>query len=330
MRKIRIGFIGAGGIAQLHLRNLLQIPEAEIVAVTDIILEKAKNFASQCSGANVYEKWEKMYEKEDLDAVFICIPPFAHTTEVMEAAERGIHVFIEKPVALTKDLAWKMVEACEKAGIVTQVGYVWRYAYGIHRAHELVKNGELGRIGIFAARYIGAMLEVAKKHPWWRFREKSGGHVVEQVTHTYDSLRYIVGDVVEVHAYSIRYASLDISGWDVEDGHVAIMKLKNGGLATIYSTAVAPDWLQGWFISGSKGYVEILDPNTIVIREYGKDLVKESKNINPYLEEVRDFILAILEGRSTRTPIREGAKTLELTLAVRDSMDKNGEKIIIT
>ncbi len=326
MGRLKIGFIGAGGIAGLHADRLKNVEDAEIAAFADIVRGKAEEKAAKYGG-RAYTDWREMLSREELDVVYICTPPYARGSETIEAAEKGIHVFVEKPIALSLDLAVEIAEAVERTGVKSQVGYVWRHTSGINEARRLVKAGELGRIGLFAAKYLGDMLWVARTEHWWKDIRKSGGHVVEQVTHTYDSLRYIMGEVEEVCAYSNRFASLEDESWSVEDAHVAILKLRGGAIACVYSTACAPAWLQGWCIVGEKGLVELPDPFTVELRIRGEEPKKMEARGDPYLAESLELFRAIKEDSKTRAPIREGVETLKLTLAVRRSFESSGEKV---
>ena len=94
---IKIGFVGTGGIANHHLRTLAQLDEAELVAFCDVVEEKALAAASEYGG-RAYGHYEALYDSEALDAVYICLPPFAHAQPELAAIERGLPIFVEKPV----------------------------------------------------------------------------------------------------------------------------------------------------------------------------------------------------------------------------------------
>ena len=97
---VRIGFVGAGGIANHHMRSLTQVQEAEMVAFCDVDPEKARSAASTYGGRD-YSSFDLMYDNENLDGVYICVPPFAHGDAELEAVRRGLALFVEKPVAAT-------------------------------------------------------------------------------------------------------------------------------------------------------------------------------------------------------------------------------------
>jgi len=194
MNGLRIGMIGCGGIAEVHVERLKTLEAAQLVGFADIVEEKARSFSKKYGG-EPYTDWREMLGKERLDIVYVCLPPFAHEDEVVVASEKGIHVFIEKPIALNMKLARKMVRAVEKSGVKSQVGYVSRFAYGVEEAKRLIQTGEAGDIGLALGWYWCHFLG----GKWWRDKSKSGGQIVEQTTHLFDLLRHLCGEVEAVY-----------------------------------------------------------------------------------------------------------------------------------
>src|SRR5437016_3255 len=123
--KVKIGFVGTGGIANSHLGRLAEIEAAQIVALCDVAEERVQE-ASRRWGGKTYTDYRQMLETETLDALYVCIPPFAHENAEILAAQKGIHLFVEKPVVLDLELGVRIKEVVEKAGIITSVGYGMR------------------------------------------------------------------------------------------------------------------------------------------------------------------------------------------------------------
>src|SRR5690606_24277422 len=109
-----------------HLRHLQQMDDVQVVAVTDVDNDKAKEIAEPI-GARVYPNHYDLFEAGGIDAVFVCVPPFAHTDQELIAAREGIAFFTEKPHALSMDLTRKVQEEVDKSGVVTAVGFQDRY-----------------------------------------------------------------------------------------------------------------------------------------------------------------------------------------------------------
>lgn len=323
MRRLRVGFIGCGGIASAHVSRLAKMEDVELVAFSDLELSRARSLAERVSG-RAYADWREMLEREKLDAVFICLPPFAHSDEVEVAAEKGINVYIEKPIALTMERANLMVRAVEKHGVKSQVGYQLRFSFAGERTKQLVDSGELGSVGLVVGLYWCRFIRT----DWWIDRSKSGGQLVEQSTHLYDLLRWFCGDVSTVYAEMGRLFYRDVPGMTIEDTSGVVLRFKSGAIGVVSSTigAVPNQWWVKWGIVGSDATLEAESAESLRIyrsarrpltveeyREYGRD---------PMLLAERDFIEAILQDRETRVPIGEGAKTLKLTLAAVESAEK--------
>jgi len=323
VQKLRVGFIGCGGIAQAHAERLATYGDVELVAFSDVVVDRAKWFASRYGG-RAYGSWREMLDRERLDAVFICIPPFAHEDEVMVAAEKGVHIYIEKPIALDLKLASEMVRAVERAGVKSQVGYQNRFSLGAEVAKRMIEEGRVGDVGLVVGRYWCRSI----RRDWWIDRSKSGGQVVEQATHLYDLLRWLCGPVERVYAEMDRIFYRGEPGMTIEDVSAATLRFRSGAIGVVTATigAVSHYWWFGWTIVGSSAMLESEEPNSLRVyysaaeplrveeyREVGRDTIRLAQ---------RDFIDAIKHDRETRTPIREGAETLKLTLAVVKSAEE--------
>ncbi len=189
---LRIGFIGAGRMANVHAGCLKEIPEATIVAVADIAAERAQNLANQC-GATTYTDYGAMLDREKLDAVYICTPTGAHAEPAIAVAERGLPFFIEKLLTLTMRDAWHVARAVEKARVMTCVCYHWRYTNAVIKAQEILAERALA---LTAAQWWWTLPPVM----WLRDKDLGGGQVVDQTTHLTDLCQLFGGDVTEVYA----------------------------------------------------------------------------------------------------------------------------------
>jgi predicted dehydrogenase len=183
---VRIGFIGTGGIANHHLNLLPNIERANLVAFSDVVEEKAQAAAARFNGT-AYSDYRQMLEAEELDAVYVCLPPFAHGDPEMAVIEHNLHLFVEKPLSTDLSVAQNISEAIDRAGIIACVGYNWRHQDTTDQALELLK-GKRPALGI--GYWIGGTPGVG----WWRVKAQSGGQIVEQTTHVFDTARYLMGE----------------------------------------------------------------------------------------------------------------------------------------
>src|SRR4051812_27370901 len=120
---MRVAIIGAGWIAADHVAALGRQPDVHIAAVCDLDRQRAERLAPE--GAAVYERWEDMLDAEGLAAVWVCTPPLTHLAPTAAALQRGIHVYLEKPIARTADDAAAIVDAAAASEAVCAVGYQW-------------------------------------------------------------------------------------------------------------------------------------------------------------------------------------------------------------
>lgn len=284
-------------------------------------MDNAKSFVQKYKGTS-YSDWHKMLDKEKLDAVYICLPPFAHTDEVELVAEKGIHVFIEKPVALNMKLARSMVAAIEKHDVKSQVGYCQRFSCSVEEAKRLIQSGEAGfpglAVGWYWCHFLGG--------EWWRNKNKSGGQIVEQSTHIYDAFRHLCGDVDEVYGQKNIKFWTDIPDLTTEDVSSTTFRFKSGAVGSISATTWGANsqWWFRWLIAAKNYTMSSEASNTLNL--YSTMNAGEPKTLTEerevYLLESKDFVQAILKDKKTRIPIHEGVKTLEFTLAARESMEK--------
>ncbi|MEM2931172.1 MAG: Gfo/Idh/MocA family oxidoreductase [Thermoproteota archaeon] len=327
----RIGLIGCGGIANAHMQVLSNIREVQLVSFCDIVEDKAKefNFKYGKGNATVYSDFSRMLEKEKLDIVYVCLPPFAHSNEVELAAENGVHVFIEKPIALDMGKAKSMVDAAKRYGIKTQVGFQLRFGAAVEYFRRMIEQGEAGPVGLFLAKYYCNSLH----SPWWRDRSKSGGQVVEQIIHLYDLSRFIAGEPQSVYCKMDNLFHKDVEGYTVEDVSTSILRFKNGGLGVISATnfAIPNKWLHELNIVSRNLTVFFTDANNAVFTPTNKNweeqiTVASRKNLSEAVS--LDFLNAIKRDASTRNPIEEGARSLNLVLSARRSAEENREIIV--
>ena len=143
MQTLKTGLIGCGKFAHKHLANLVAMPEKfEMRAFCDIVRENAQQYAQKYTNgkAAVFSDYHQMFERVPLDLVLVCLPPFGHSDEVELAAERGVHILIEKPIALTSEQAWKMVNVVEKTGVKSQVGFMFRFGAAIEKLKAMIAD----------------------------------------------------------------------------------------------------------------------------------------------------------------------------------------------
>lgn len=309
---VRIGFVGTGGIANHHLRVLAQLDEAELVAFCDVAEEKALAAASEYGG-RAYSHYEALYDGEALDAVYVCLPPFAHAQPELAAIERGLPIFVEKPVATSLDQARAVETAIRRQSLISAVGYHWRYMDTTAQAIERLGDEP---VGFALGSWTGGMPGV----PWWRVLAESGGQIVEQTTHLFDLARYLLGAVESVHAMARTGLMKDIPNYDVHDASVTNLRFQSGAVASITSACMLATGGHVGLDLYQKNQVLRLTSGALTLdRPSGREIVELGND--PTQAEDRAFLQAVQTGDATgiRCDYSEAVQTLAVTLAATQS-----------
>lgn len=357
-QRLRIGIIGCGGISSTHIAYYVNhlSEEAEIVAVCDIDESKARNrsvlvkttyekrvhdltvalesssseeervslrrqieaCAVSAREAMVYTDYEELLDKAEVDAVNICVPPFAHSGPAIAAAKAGVHVFCEGPIAGSLAEADAMIEAAHEAGVVFTVQYGHtRYHRTAMMAKKALENGDLGRVVFGNVDVLWYRDQAYYDMDPWRgtWKGERGGATYHHGRYAIDLYVWLMGDVEEVYARMGTY----LHRIEVEDVSVALVTFRNGALGQISaSTAAHPNPQvpsQRIEIFGEKASMTVIPSFEIgsADREYAGTLRQKLLEEVPPLElegmagQFKDFVDAIrgrkslfITGESTR------------------------------
>jgi predicted dehydrogenase len=222
-----------------------------------------------------------------------------------------------------------MVEVVETAGIITQVGFMFRYGTAIQRLKALIDSGEAGLAGLMSARYFCNSLHGR----WWRDREKSGGQLVEQIIHMVDLMRFLMGEAETVYSLQRNLFHQDVPGYTVEDTSGTVFGFGNGGIGVIYASnnAIPGRWINDYRVVTRKVMAEFSDANNASFTYTAEEPLRVeavASTENVYQLEMLDLFDAITAGRPAGTPLREGAKSLDLALAaVRSAESGNAASL---
>jgi myo-inositol 2-dehydrogenase / D-chiro-inositol 1-dehydrogenase len=324
-KKVRLGVVGVGGVAQAHFSTLGSNPDVEFAAICDIREDAAKETAARLGG-KVFTSAKAMFGSLELDAAWLCLPPFAHGEAEFAAIERKVPFFVEKPI--NKDLAQAtdIAAAVAETGLMTSVGYMNRYRRGINELRDaLVEDPAVLVLGGWIG---GEPRGTAPIISWWIQKDKSGGQFVEQVTHTADLVRYLCGEPTEVCAFGVTGRVKGVPGYTIDDAVAANIKFENGGVANLHSCCASNAKggvtlsVYALNVAGELGGWE----HSVTISRTGQEpkLVPGEGNI--FEIEQKAFIEAVKIGDPS--PIRctyaDGLETLRLTLAVNESLETGG------
>lgn len=315
---LQVGFVGTGWFSDKHAQMLTGMEGVQVSAICGSSLEKAERMARDYTDAKGYASIHEMLDDRRLDAVYVCVPPFAHGEIEHALIERGIPFFVEKPLATELTTPSEIMKAIAQKQLLTSVGYHFRYTDSAARAKTLLEGSKLGMAHGY---WLGSMPSVA----WWRKAEGSGGQLVEQTTHIVDLLRYVAGEVVEVYAAFAQRSMHELEqGVTVPDVGTVTLKLASGAVASIINTCMLAKGKH------SAGLQLITDAGLL---ELGQDSLKEvvsgrttvyENRTNPYEAENRAFIHAVRTGDAAGilSTYADAWRTQQITVAANLSAER--------
>jgi predicted dehydrogenase len=312
----RVGFVGAGSVARRHAATLRGFDDVVVRAVSDLDMAQAGDFAARTGASGVYATAQDMLDAERLDALYVCVPPFAHGPPELAALAAGIPFFVEKPIAIDLATAETVAAAvADRDGLVTATGYHWRNLDTLDRARRLLRERPPRLLA-------GCWLDKVPPPAWWRRRDRSGGQIIEQATHAIDLARALAGEVVEVFAADARTERPDFPDCDVPDVSAATLRFAGGAVGTLTSTC-----LLGWKhragveVYGEGLAMELTEEALIVDLGDGPTVRPASGDAKVRVD--RDFIDAVRGGPDrVRAPYREALRTQRVAWALARSAEE--------
>ena len=331
-QRIKVGLIGCGNIgARAHLPACAQNPETEVVAVCDIIGERAQAAAEQ-AGATPYTDYRQLLERQDVDMVIIALPNDLHAEASIAAAEAGKHVLCEKPMALTLEEADAMIETAKKTGVKMMIGQTRHFDHRYVSIKQQLDAGKVGRL-VFIRHSARQFLPFPPDA--WQWDPQRGGGVFLNISiHATDLFRWFFGeDAVEVFAVakSVREAARAAGSYD----HAFITcKFEGGGVGFAEPSWVYPGDFGGTLyaqldVVGTAGKIQYADKDTnpmlIYTTEKGHELPRyfEFMSTTEYAfeEEIRHFARGILDDQEPAVSLQHARAALEMTLAAQRSAE---------
>jgi myo-inositol 2-dehydrogenase/D-chiro-inositol 1-dehydrogenase len=318
LERVRIGMVGAGAVAARHVRTLLAMDGVEVAAVADPALDRAKELADP-AGAAAYPNHMELLDGERLDAVYLCVPPFAHGPPELAVIDAGLPLFVEKPVAIDQETAATIADRLEQRPLVTCTGYHWRWLDIFDRAAELLADRP--------ARLVQcSWLDKVPPPRWWLRRDGSGGQVIEQTTHVLDTARGLAGEVTEVHAFAARAAasppSAALPAADVHDVSVASLRFASGAVGTVASTCLLPRLHRAGVQVVADGLsLELSETELVVEADGRRSAWKAGADARPRPDA--DFVAAVRGGPDRiRVPWPEAYRTHLVACAITRSAEE--------
>jgi predicted dehydrogenase len=324
---------GLGSIGRRHLRNLQTLGRDDVV-----LLRTGKSTLpeDELEGLPVESELDQALVRWRPEAVVVANPTALHLEVAIPSAEAGCHLLIEKPVSHTMEGIRDLREALKRGGGQVLVGFQFRFHPGLRAVKRLMEEGVIGRV-ISARAHWGEYLP--NWHPWedyrlsYSSRSDLGGGVVLTLSHPFDYLLWLVGEVDSVSAEIGTLGALEL---DVEDTAEVLLSFKEGILASVhldYNQRPASHWLE---IVGTEGTIRWDNSDGMV--RYSAAVENQWHETPPpngferndmFLDEMRHFLEIIDGKKAPLCTLEEGIRVLEIVLAVHESASR-GRRISIT
>ncbi len=353
-KKLRVAIIGCGGISQVHMGALQEMPEVEVVACCDILQERVDKMQEKwnipqgfCDGTK--SPWKKMLKEVQIDAIDICTPNYVHCAPAVDAANAGCHVMVEKPMAMTPAECEKMIAAAKKNNVKLAVGFQNRYdskTQFLKRAKDAGEFGDIMFVKVQALRRRGIP-------NWGVFGQKDlqgGGPMIDIGVHMVEASHYFLGAPKPVAAMGRTWTYLgdkpsDVvcpwPGWDhktytVEDLAIGQIRFEDGSLMQIESSFAAhiEKNIFSFSFAGSQGGGS-WDPPRIYTDRAGT-MVDVSPNYLPtcdfsvlFKSKLQNWVDAIMKGTELTAPGEAGLMVQKILDAIYRSAAKGGKEVEI-
>lgn len=318
--------VGCGSIGKRHIRNLKILEAGEIIA-QDTKPERCRQVEQEFQ-IKVYDNLNEALQCKP-DAALICTPTSLHIQPALSAAQKGCHLFIEKPLSDNLDGIAELVSVVERNKLVTLVGCNMRFHPGIAEMKKLLEKKSIGKIlclRVQAGQYLPDW------HPGEDYRKSYsaskalGGGIILDGIHELDYTRWFLGEVEKVFCFSGKFSSLDI---DTEDMAEILLKFSSGALAEVHLDYLQRSYGRSCQIIGEEGTI-LWDFNEKEVKYYSARTKKWQAfpqeavyDINQmYVEELRHFVLCVHGQQRSMQDIHAGKRVLEIALAAKESAEK--------
>ena len=311
---IPVAVIGCGAIAQAHLTALQGNAACQLAGVYDVDPARAQAAAARIPGTRVYPSWHAVLAAPDVAAVDLCLPHNLHATMALEAMAAGKHVFVEKPMSTTVEEGRRMVAAAREFRRVLMPGHTKLFVPALQQAKKIIDAGGLGTIYLVKTNIIqgpGAFTD----RPWWMEAGAGGGAGIGNTIHHTAAVRWLVGDVDEVMAYTGRLVVRDMAD---EDTLAMLLHFRDGAIGDI-TTGMGSRWgghEERISIYGSEGWITFVDGGLQAVSPsyFGNPNIQivPIERSSPFKGLLEEFGRAIAEQRAPSITPDDGVRAVEL------------------
>jgi predicted dehydrogenase len=319
--RVRIGLIGAGGIAGAHVAGYRLNPElVEFAAVADPLRESAEKRRGTDEDVRIYSDYREMIAHGDLDAVDICLPHHLHADAIIAAADAGLHVLCEKPLCLTLEEAAAISAAARRTGVTIMCAHNQLFQPAVAAARTMIDSGALGRV--YEVRTTDSFFnDFTRENMGWRARAATagGGALIDTGYHPLYLLQHLAGGAPVGVAAMLSTHRLDFM--EGEDSAQVLVRFDNGVIGQV-ATSWAYDPASGtekFSVVGEKGSLSS-DGSTLVSRRRGEEpVVRAFEPVHEFAAEIGHFAECLRGGHRPLQTEAEGIDVLAVILAAYES-----------
>ncbi|MDE0038321.1 MAG: Gfo/Idh/MocA family oxidoreductase [Gammaproteobacteria bacterium] len=347
-KKLRYAFIGAGGIAGAHMRDLARRDDVEMVAMADIAQASMARHRDRFGIERMYSDWNEMLDAEDIDAVSICTPNKLHEAPTIDALNAGCHVLCEKPLAHSAEAGERMVAAARDCGRKLCIAFQYRYNPRTQFLRRAYDDGEFGNV-------LYARVRALRRRGipnWGVFGRKDlqgGGPLIDIGVHALEMTHYAMGSPQPVSATADMFTYIGDKpsdrvesawkGWDhktytVEDLAVGRIRFANGAVAHIEAAFAAhiekDDW--NFELMGDEGGAS-WNPPRIFTDEHGHMVDKSPGWLanaafdNMFTRKMNNFVDHCLYDKPTLAPGEDGLAVQRMLDGLYRSAENGGREV---
>lgn len=327
---IHVLLIGAGTMGSVHGEAFAKMENTFLAGIVDKNLEKAKKLAEKLQ-TKAFQTFEEAIGKlEKVEVVSICLPTPFHKTFLKKAADQGLHVICEKPLARNLNDAREMIEYCKEKAVKLFVGHVVRFFPEYVRAKKIMDEGTIGNVAVVRTYRGGGFPNGSDD--WYANYESSGGLVLDMIIHDFDFLRWCFGEVERVYAKSIKEGNLKRI-----DYSLVTLRFKSGVIAHVEGSWAHQAFTTRFELAGQSGIIEHDSSKTVPIVFEGRKkstagggvAVPESPlKHNPYFVELDHFINCIKTDKDPIVSAEDAYKAMEIALSALKSIETGREVVI--
>jgi predicted dehydrogenase len=336
MRRVRVAVVGLGYWGPNLVRNLYELPEAEVVYVCDTRPEALEKISRRYPSVALTTQYEAILGDPHVDAVVMATPVSTHHDLAALALDAGKHVFVEKPLAASTEEALSLAHRAETAGVVLMPGHTFLYSPPVNATRELIASGELGEIYSISTSRVNLGLHQPDVSVVW-----------DLAPHDFSILRYWLDEV----PLSVSALSRGCVIPDTPDVAFIHLEFPSSTIANVELSWLAPSKLRRTTVIGSRKMVVYDDTSTEPVRIFDSGVTlpdpttfgeykltyRSGDIVSPRVEaaeplylELADFCGAILDGSELRSSLEVGIDVVRMIEAVDRSLEHDGMRVSVT